>query len=329
MHLKALRVFCDVVRLKSFSRAADENGVSQSAASQMVHHLEERLTVKLIDRSKRPFLLTAEGKLFYEGAKTIVEKYAALEERVRNLQHEVAGRVRVASIYSIGLHHMNRYIQTFLAQYPKANVRLEYLHPQRVYQSVEREVSDVGLVSYPRSSRTIQATLWRKEPMVFVCAPQHALARQERIELPQLQGLPMVCFDRDLSIRREIDRALHQRGIEFQVAIEFDNIETVKRAIEIGLGAGLLPEPTVKREVEAGTLAAIPLSGCDLVRPIGIIRRRGRELSPAAQRFIEHLQRDAQPVASERSAAAAWDKGPPEAAAPHGERRPAEPATAR
>ncbi len=298
MHLKALRVYCDVVRLRSFSRAAEENGISQSAASQMINHLEQRLEARLIDRSRRPFVLTAEGKLFYAGSKSLVEKYEALEERVRNLQHEIAGRVRVAAIYSIGLHHMSRYVKNFLGLYPKANVQLEYLHPNRVYQSVEREIADLGLVSYPRSSRSIQATVWRKEPMVFVCSPQNPLAKVQRFELGQLQGQRLVCFDRDLTIRREIDRVLHARHIEAEVAIEFDNIETVKRAIEIDLGVGLLPEPTVLREVKAGTLVAIPLTTNDLIRPIGIIRRRGRELSPAALRFIELLQQD-DPVAGE------------------------------
>ncbi len=176
MQLKALKIFCDVVRQRSFSRAADENDISQSGASQVVHQLEEGLGVKLIDRSKRPFVLTPEGEVYYEGCRSIVERYFVLEDKVRTLHQEVVGRVRVASIYSVGLHHMNRYLQEFLTQYPKANVRLEYLHPDRVYQSVEDGVSDIGLVSYPKSSRTIQAIEWREEPMVLVCAPTHELA---------------------------------------------------------------------------------------------------------------------------------------------------------
>ncbi len=290
MHLKSLRVFCDVVRRRSFSRAADENGISQSAASQMVHHLEEHLGVRLIDRSKRPFVLTSEGAEFFEGCRGIVRRYYALEEKVRSLRQEVAGRVRVASIYSIGLHHMNQYLQRFLGQYPKANVRLEYLHPHRVYQCVERDIADLGLVSYPKASRSIDAIPWRDEPMMLVCAPGHELAGRDEIDLGQLAGRKLISFDKDLTIRKEIDRVLNAHGIEVEVAMEFDNIETIKRAIEIDLGVALLPEPTVAPEVQAGTLVAVPLTTDELVRPIGIIYRRGRELSPTAERFIELLR---------------------------------------
>ncbi len=245
MHLKSLKIFCDVVYRRSFSRAADDNGISQSGASQVVHQLERRLGVKLVDRSKRPFMLTPEGDVYYEGCRKLLERYDALEEEVRTLHEEVAGRVRVASIYSVGLHHMNRYLQEFLGQYPKANVRLEYLHPHRVYEALENDQADLGLVSYPKSSRTVKAILWREEPMVLVCAPAHPLAGRDRIDLKELDGQTMIGFDADLTIRREIDRALHFHNAEARVVMEFDNIETIKRAIEIDAGIGLLPQPTV------------------------------------------------------------------------------------
>jgi len=288
--LRALKIFCDVVQQRSFSRAADENRISQSGASQTVHQLEQRLGVKLIDRSKRPFVLTPEGQVYYEGCRGLVQRYIALEDKVRTLHREVAGRVRVAAIYSVGLHHMNAFLQQFIAMYPKANVRLEYLHPHRVYEAIESDKADIGLISFPRSSRTMKAIRWRKEPMALVCAPTHHFADQLEVTLEALDGEKMVCFDSDLTIRREIDRVLHQHRVDIDCVMEFDNIETMKRAIEINAGVGLLPEPTVAREVEAGTLVSVPLDLPDLVRPLGIIHRRGRELCSTAQRFIELLR---------------------------------------
>ncbi len=290
MHLKSLKVYCDVVYRRSFSRAAEENGISQSGASQVVNQLEQRLGVKLIDRSKRPFTLTPEGETYYEGCRKLVERYAALEDEVRTLHEEVAGRVRVASIYSVGLHHMHRYLHQFLGLYPKANVRLEYLHPHRVYEAVENDQADMGLVSYPKSSRTIKAIGWREEPMVLVCAPTHALAKRKRVELAEVAGEPIVGFDSDLTIRREIDRALYAHRTDVRVVMEFDNIETIKRAIEIDAGVSLLPAPTVVREVAAGTLVAVPLATDELVRPLGIIHRRGKDLGGTARRFIDLLR---------------------------------------
>ncbi|QGJ69023.1 HTH-type transcriptional activator CmpR [Planctomycetales bacterium 10988] len=303
MQMKALKIFCDVVRQRSFSKAADENEISQSAASQLVNHLEQRLGVKLLDRSKRPFVLTPEGKVFYEGGGDLVEQYLALEDKVRSMHQEVAGRVRVASIYSVGLHLMNLYLQDFLREHPKANVRLEYLHPDLVYRSVERDLAELGLVSFPKSSRSINAIPWRNEPIVFVCSPDHPLADADEIDLEEIDGMKMVSFDQGLSIRREIDRVLNQRRIDVEVAMEFDNIETIKRAIEIGTGVGLLPEPTVYREVAAGTLGAVSITSPQMVRPLGIIHRQGKPLSTTAEHFIELLQREGSELSQQESLA--------------------------
>jgi DNA-binding transcriptional LysR family regulator len=290
MQLKSLKVFCDVVGRRSFSRAADENGISQSGASQMVHHLEGELGVKLIDRSKRPFVLTPEGQVYYDGCRKLVQRFLSLEEEVRTLHEEVAGRVSVASIYSVGLSHMSQFVQDFMRQHPKANVNLQYQHPDRVYELVRNDSVDIGLVSYPRESRNVKAIVWREEPMVFVCSPEHALAETDSITVEHLQGLQFVGFDAHLRIRNELDKTLSAHGVHANIAMEFDNIETIKRAIEINSGAGLLPEPTVSREVAAGSLVARRLAGVELVRPLGIIQRRGAELGKTARRFIQLLR---------------------------------------
>ncbi|MCA9267833.1 MAG: LysR family transcriptional regulator [Planctomycetales bacterium] len=294
MLLKTLKIFCDVVSRRSFSRAADENGISQSGASQMVNHLEEELGVRLIDRSKRPFVLTPEGDVYYEGCRKLVQRYMALEEEVRTLHQEEAGRVTVASIYSVGLSHMDRFVQQFLAKYPKANVRLQYQHPDKVYELVEDNQVDIGLVSYAKSSRTIKAHSWREEPMVLVVSPSHELARYERIQLAALDGARMVGFDEDLQIRHEIDRALAAANIEPRVVMEFDNIETIKRAVEINAGVSLLPEPTIVREVAAGSLVAVQIEDDKLVRPLGIIQRKGVELGKTARRFLQLLKKQSE-----------------------------------
>lgn len=320
MQLKALKVFCDVVQQRSFSRAADDNGISQSGASQLVQQLEDQLSVRLIDRSKRPFVLTPEGEIYYNGCRELVSRYFALEDKVRTMHQEVIGRVRVASIYSVGLHLMSSFITTFYQHYPKANVRLEYLHPDRVYESVESDVADIGLVSYPKSSRTLEAVPWRDEPMVLVCQPSHPLASRSIVSITDLDGAEVVAFDDDLTIRREIDRVLNQHAVGVDVKLAFDNIETIKRAVEVGIGISLLPEPTIRREVEAGTLKAVPLDTSELVRPLGIIYRKGKELSSTAMRFIELLRREAGWAGSSGAV------GSGEAAKAAGDERPSDPA---
>jgi DNA-binding transcriptional LysR family regulator len=290
MQIESLKIFCDVARLHSFSLCAEENHVSQSAASQTVHSLEERLGVTLIDRSLRPWKLTAEGKLFYEGCRELLESYQKLEDRVRKSHEEAASTVRVASIYSVGLRHMNYYVQKFSELHPRAHVHLEYLHPERVYEEVAEEKMDIGIVSFPQHRRDIGVIAWKREPMVLACAPGHRLARAKEVTPGQLKGERFVGFDRGLGIRAEVDGFLKKHGVEVDVELEFDNIESIKRAVEIDSGVSLLPRPTMDREVAAGTLKAVPLSVKSFVRPLAIIHRRGRKLSLNAERFIELLQ---------------------------------------
>ena len=306
MNLKSLKIFCDIVSRRSFSRAAEDNGVSQSAASQVVGQLEAHLGVRLIERSKRPLSPTREGQAFYDGCRKLIAAYDALEDQVRTLHDEVAGRVRVAAIYSVGLHHMSRYVQEFMSRHPKANVRLEYLHPDRVIESVEQGQADIGIVSYPRSTRALEAEPWREEPIVLVCTPGNPFAGRVQVALGELHGQRMVGFDSDLVIRHELDRALAAVNAEPAVVMEFDNIETIKRAVEIDAGVALLPEPTVGRELAAGTLCTVRLAGEELVRPLGIVHARGKPLAPTVERFVELLRghaRDMDAVAPAPAAA--------------------------
>lgn len=293
-YIKALRVYCDVVRAGSFSKAAEENGVSQSAASQVVQQLEEHLGVPLIDRSKRPWAPTREGSFFYRGCLDILQRYADLEARVRSFHDTVTGRVQVAAIYSVGLGDMSDFLRDFAQRHPQAEVQMRYDHPDRVEQLVLEDEVDLGLVSYPLATRQLVVEPWREEPIVLACYPGHPLSRRQLLNPADLDGLAMVGFGEHLRIRRQLDRALAQFGVSVQVVMTFDNTEVMKRAIEAGSGVGLLPQPTLQREVQLGTLVAIPIVDANghvaMRRPLGMIHRKGKRLSATTQRWIRELQ---------------------------------------
>ncbi len=290
MQLEALKVFCDIVRHRSFSQAATANHVTQSAASQIVLQLEKRLGVQLINRSTRPLQLTDMGRTYYDGCKRLIEQYEELESAIRKVQDQRSAQVDVAAIYSVGLSDMGEYVDRFVAGQPNVQVRIDYLHPDRVYERVLEGTADFGLVSFPRKARELATLPWREEPMVLACAPGHALAQNLFVRPAQLTGERYVGFDRGLVIRREVDRFLREHQVTVDIACEFDNIENIKKAVEIGAGVALLPEPTLRREVAANTLVAVPLYGCQLIRPLGIIQRRHRRLSASAQRFLDLLR---------------------------------------
>ena len=230
MQLESLKIFCDVVRWASFSRGAVENGISQSSASQAVHQLEVRLGVKLIDRSKRPLVLTPQGKVYHEGCKDLVDRYLELENRVKALEDvdTVVGTVGVAAIYSVGLNHMSQYVKSFEERHQGANVRLEYLHPSRVVERVTNGEAELGLLSFPRKWPDLNVVTWREEPMVLTVHPSHPFARRPSITVAELNGEAFVGFDPDLSIRRAIDRYLRRHDVQVDVVLEFDNIENIK-----------------------------------------------------------------------------------------------------
>ncbi|MBI4581358.1 MAG: LysR family transcriptional regulator [Planctomycetes bacterium] len=292
MHLAAIKIFCDVVRQKSFSRAAGANKLSQSAVSQSVSQLEKNLGVRLIDRSHRPFQLTPEGRLYYQGCRGLVERYYAIEAEVRNLQGELAGTVRASAIYSVGLGRMSDYVRRFCQRYPQARVRMSYLHPDEVYQTVAADDADIGLVSYPQARRGLAVIDWRSERLVVACSPTHPLAGRTRLTARDLDGQPFIAFAEGLRIGREIDTELRRCGCEVDAVMAFDNIETIKRALELGEAVSILPEPMVTAEVQLGALAVVPLVSPRMHRPLGIVYRRSAVWSRVVQEFVNLIRRD-------------------------------------
>jgi DNA-binding transcriptional LysR family regulator len=296
MQMTSMKIFCDVARHRSFSRAALLNQITQSAVSQTISQLEKQIQVQLVDRSTRPLQLTVLGQTYYEGCKDLIAKYDALTERydeleasIRNAQVEISGKVMVAAIYSVGLSDMGQHVQRFQLELNKAQVHIDYLHPDRVYERVLDGSADLGLVSFPKKMSNLVEVRWREEEMVVACSPSHAFARRPALSVQELSCQPYVHFDRSLVVRRRVDGFLRKQGVEVDVVAEFDSIENIKQAVSINAGIAILPEPTLRREVEAQTLAAVPLHGCRFTRPLAILYRRGQRLGAAAKRFMDLL----------------------------------------
>ncbi len=289
MHIETLRLYCDVVRHRSFSRGAEDNFVSQSAASQAVAQLETHLGVALIDRTKRPFVVTPEGAAFYESCREILGAWDRAKATAGARKTRLDGTVRVAAIYSVGLHDVSRHMQRFMSLHPEARVLLECLHPQKVVEAVLNDEADVGIMSYPTANRALSVVPLRDEAMGFVCHPSHRLARRAVVLATDLAGEPFVAFDPALAIRKAIDRALRHANVRVNVVMAFDNIETIKQAVIIDAGVTVLPRHTVQNEVGAGALSVVPLD-IELYRPVGVIHRRQKLLSPTVVRFIELLR---------------------------------------
>ena len=287
--LSQLRLFCQIAQTRSLTRAAALLGVTQSAASQSVRELEARLGVQLLDRSSRPVALTPAGRLFYEFCRDVLRRKDEFDAALGRLKGELTGVVRVAAIYSVGLSEMTELRQNFGRRHPEARLEVEYLRPEKVYEAVQQGRADLGLVSYPQSSRVIAARPWRMERMVAALDPRHPLALREVLRPQDLQGASFVTFDEDLPIRRHIDRFLRDQGVEVRIVMHFDNIPAVKEAVAAGAGVSILPWPILQEEVRHGRLVALRLEPAPM-RPVGIIHLRRKQFHPAAQAFLALLE---------------------------------------
>lgn len=296
MIFENLKLFRDTAQLRSMSRAAQQNRVSQSAATQQIQELEKRLGVTLFDRSTRPLTLTDAGKLFHDLCRDVLRREEQFLVWLESLKGRVEGAVRVASIYSIGLSEMSRLQEEFEARYPHAQLHVDYLRPDKIYEALLADQCDLGLVSYPVGTKELAVVAWREEEMAVAAPPWHKLAAKPVLLPADLNGQDFVGFDEDLSIRRELDRFFREQGIEIRLAMQFDNIQMIKEAVALGSGISILPARTMQAEIEQGRLVSIPLHAPELVRPLGIVHRKRKKFNRAAQSFLELLQEQPAPV---------------------------------
>jgi DNA-binding transcriptional LysR family regulator len=291
MHIETLKIFCDLVELESFSRTAEKHFLSQSAVSQQLAQIELTHKVQLLDRKKRPLALTAEGQLFYDACKDIVERYEQFKRELNALQKPSGGRINVAAIYSIGMHTLPDYVKKFMVKYPDVNVHIEYLSSVRIYELVLSGEADIGLVAVPRRDKRLEVYDFVDEPLVLVCSPKHPLTSESQVDIHKVQFERFIAFEKDTPTRGLIDSILQRYNIVVRPVMEFDNTETIKRAIEINAGISILPENTIVQEVSSRTIKAIPFLNERFIRPTGIIVRKDKILGLASRYFIELLRK--------------------------------------
>jgi len=280
MHIETLKIFCDLADLRSFSKTAEKHLLSQSAISQQLAQLELAHKCQLIDRKKRPIELTTAGQLLYKASKDMLDRYEQLKSELN-----------AAAIYSIGMHTLPDYVKKFMVSYPDVNVHIEYFSAVKIYELVLAGDIDVGLVAVPKRDKRLDVYDFEAEPLVLACSPKHPLSSQSRVDIHQLQFEKFIAFEKNLPTRVWIDGILERYNIMVQPVMEFDNVETTKRAVEINAGICILPEATLLQEVSTGTIKAIPFSNEKFVRPTGIVVRKGKILSQAGRYFIELLRK--------------------------------------
>ena len=188
MHIESLKVFCDLIDTRSFSKAAAKNFISQSAVSQQVRAFEEKFERTLVERSRKGLVPTAAGLSFYKGCREILDRYNALEEELKVLGNLVSGQVRVTTIYSVGLHEISQIVKGFIRAYPQTNIHIEYSRVNKVYDDVINGTNDIGIVAYPKAQPQIELIPFRTDLLSLICYPEHPLANRKRIDVTRWRG---------------------------------------------------------------------------------------------------------------------------------------------
>jgi DNA-binding transcriptional LysR family regulator len=290
MQIETLKVFCDLVESRSFSQAAIRNFVTQSAVSQQIKSLESRFDTALLVRNGRSVSTTEAGRILHEAAREILDRFGTMKLEMKSVGQEMAGTVRVATVYSVGLYELSRVTKTFLKTYPKVNLHIEYSRANRVYEDCIRGAVDLGVVTYPKARKGIEIIPLPSDRLILICAADHPFARHRQVNIRKLDNEPFVAFEKDIPSRHAIDEIFREHAVRVRVVMEFDNIETIKRSVEIGAGISIVPLLSVQREVQAGALVQLQFSQQNFVRPLGGIVKNRNSLSPAAQKFVDLLQ---------------------------------------
>lgn len=281
------KLFRDVAHAKSLSRAAQLNGISQSAATQHIQELEKRLGAELLDRSTRPLGLTGAGKLYAELCRDVLRREQDFTAALEEMKGSVETTLRVATIYSIGLSEMGRLRDEFHHAFPGVELHVELLRPDKVYEAVLNDQADLGFISYPENRRDLTVIPWREERMTVAVYPSHPFAGLPEVSAKDLNGQAFIAFDEEVIIRRELDRFLRDNDVEVSILMQFDNIQSIKEAVALGSGISILPERTMQAEIEQRRLVSTPLHAPELRRPVAVIHRRKKTLTPAAREFLK------------------------------------------
>ncbi len=289
MQLQMFQTFCDLVDTSSFSRAAEMNSITQSAVSQQIRSLENRYKAVLIERGRKNLSLTPEGQILHRAAREILRIHGTIEDQIREMQNIVAGKLRIATVYSIGLHELPPYLKMYREAHPDVEISVEYRRSTQVYAEVLDGTADFGLVAFPKQRKGVVVDETWQDELVLICPPKHPFAGRNEVRLRELSGQNFISFEPDLPTRKAIDLFLRDNRVTVNQSMEFDNIETVKRAVEIEHGISIVPRATVADEVKSGSLAVVELADEGMVRLLGAVRKRTHPKTPAYKEFLKML----------------------------------------
>lgn len=303
MDIRKLEVFRKVVELKSFTKAAEAALLSQPTVSEHIRSLEEELGLKLVDRLGREAAPTPVGRLLYQYAVRLTQLQQEALQAIARFNGALSGEVRIGASTIPGSYILPRLLATFCRTFPDVKPVLRISDSRAIAAQVLEGTVDLGLVGAIWNERGLEWMPLFADPLVLAVRPEHPLASRSSLPVAELLNHPMVLREQGSGTRKVVARILEQQGhreSDLREAATLGSNEAVREAVKAGIGLAVLSARSIAQDLRSGDLAAVPLDDAAAKRPISLIRRKNRELSPVAAAFLDHLHTAAthEPIAT-------------------------------
>lgn len=282
-----LKTFVALAKTKSFRSAAHINSITQPAVSQQIRVLENKLNTTLIEFSGKSVNLTHAGETFLPYAENILNQIEEAQLQINEQANTYTGTIRIATIYSIGLYRLQALIKRFLKKYPKVSINLEYYHNNIIYEKILNRTVDFGFVAYPKNKDGLISKVFTEEKLLLVQSSERPAFKKNIIESKDLKDCKFVALSETTPTGKELSRIFKQKAIHLNIVHEFDNVETLKSAVLVGMGCAFVPEIILTDDLQYKNLIVVKVKGMELKRPLGILSPKGRCMTKAKQRFYD------------------------------------------
>ncbi len=273
---RRLQVFHTVARLLSFTKAADALHMTQPAVTFQIRQLEEYFDTRLFDRTHNRISLTDAGQRVYEFADRIFRLYGEMENAVRKMTGEVSGVLLIGASTTIAEYMLPSLLGGFKSEYPDVNIQLKVSNTEGIVSMVEDNTIDLGVVEAPVSNKNLAVEVCRHDQLVAIVPLDHPLAAHERVMSAELLDHPYISREEGSGTREVIEEYLAGVGLngdDLKTCMELGSPEAIKRAVEVGMGISVISRATVLKELQLGTLQAVPLDP-PLERPFSFVHQK-------------------------------------------------------
>jgi DNA-binding transcriptional LysR family regulator len=298
MEMRRLEVFCKVVELKSFTKAAEALQLSQPTVSEHIRALEAVLEEKMIDRLGREASATPAGRIFYEYARNILRIREQALQALAQFRGELSGRLMLGAGTIPGAYVLPKLIASFKRENPNVRITLRVSDSAEIAGAVLEGSIEAGVVGLlPTDKRLVLEELFSDE-LVLAVHPGHPWAGIGKIDPADLRNEPFIVREPGSGTRTVMNRILREHGFdtsELDVVAEMGSNEAVLQGIKQRIGASVLSRQAVDEYLDCGSVTLVEIDGVRFLRPLCLIRRKGRQASPLCAAFLDFLRESAPP----------------------------------